>query len=222
MGAPITAYNRISSERSTVHSNIYFPDYVVVVDETLLSSVDVTAGLKAEGAIVINSGKSPDQLRPLLKGYAGKVCTIDAGKISEEELGQELPQHPHAGRHREGVRRGGRERIHQGYGGLLPPQVRLQAPGHRGQYARAQALHAGGADWMSNLAKDMTPEVTWKDITVGCCIYEGGTSQTVETGDWRTPEARHRLGQVQAVPAVRPLLPRHVHPRGARRQAGRV
>ena len=36
MGAPITAYNRISSERSTVHSNIYFPDYVVVVDETLL------------------------------------------------------------------------------------------------------------------------------------------------------------------------------------------
>ena len=58
MGAPITAYNRISSERSTVHSNIYFPDYVVVVDETLLSAVDVTAGLKKEGAIVINSGKA--------------------------------------------------------------------------------------------------------------------------------------------------------------------
>ena len=94
MGAPITAYNRISSQRSTVHSNIYFPDYVVVVDETLLSSVDVTAGLKAEGAIVINSGKSPDQLRPLLKGYAGKVCTIDAGKISEEELGKNFPNTP--------------------------------------------------------------------------------------------------------------------------------
>ena len=59
MGAPITAYNRISSERSTVHSNIYFPDDVVVVDETLLSAVDVTAGLKKEGAIVINSSKSP-------------------------------------------------------------------------------------------------------------------------------------------------------------------
>ena len=65
MGAPITAYNRISSERSTVHSNIYFPDYVVVVDETLLSAVDVTAGLKKEGAIVINSSKSPAELRPL-------------------------------------------------------------------------------------------------------------------------------------------------------------
>ena len=94
MGAPITAYNRISSERSTVHSNIYEPDYVVVVDETLLSAVDVTAGLKKEGAIVINSGKRPDQLRPLLKGYEGRVCTIDAGRISEEELGRNFPNTP--------------------------------------------------------------------------------------------------------------------------------
>ena len=94
MGAPITAYNRISAERSTVHSNIYYPDFVVVVDETLLSSVDVTAGLKTEGAIVINSSKSPAELRPLLKGYAGRVCTIDAGKISEEELGKNFPNTP--------------------------------------------------------------------------------------------------------------------------------
>ena len=94
MGAPITAYNRISDQRSTVHSNIYFPDYVVVVDETLLSAVDVTAGLKKEGAIVINSSKSPAELRPLLKGYEGKVCTIDAGKISEEELGKNFPNTP--------------------------------------------------------------------------------------------------------------------------------
>ena len=94
MGAPITAYNRISTERSTVHSNIYYPDFVVVVDETLLSSVDVTAGLKTEGAIVINSSKAPADLRPLLKGYAGRVCTIDAGKISEEELGKNFPNTP--------------------------------------------------------------------------------------------------------------------------------
>ena len=49
MGAPITAYNRISSDTIRVHSNIYHPDYVVVVDETLLASVDVTAGLKKTG-----------------------------------------------------------------------------------------------------------------------------------------------------------------------------
>lgn len=94
MGAPITAYNRISETRSTVHSNIYYPDYVVVVDETLIASVDVTAGLKKEGAIVINSSKNPEDLRPMLKGYEGKVCTIDAGKISEEELGKNFPNTP--------------------------------------------------------------------------------------------------------------------------------
>ena len=94
MGAPITAYNRISEERSTVHSNIYFPDFVVVVDETLLHAVDVTAGLKKDGAIVINSGKSPEELRPLLKGYEGRVCTIDASKVSgvvgEEEFVKDM------------------------------------------------------------------------------------------------------------------------------------
>ena len=94
MGAPITAYNRISDVRSTVHSNIYEPDYVVVVDETLLSAVDVTAGLKPEGAIIINSGKTPEQLRPQLKGYTGRVCTIDAAAISEAELGKNFPNTP--------------------------------------------------------------------------------------------------------------------------------
>lgn len=97
MGAPITAYNRISDERCTIHSNIYEPDYVVVVDATLLSAVDVIRGLKADGAIIINSEKKPEELRPLLKGYTGKVCTIDAGKISTEELGRNFPNTPMLG-----------------------------------------------------------------------------------------------------------------------------
>lgn len=94
MGAPITAYNRISNERCTVHSNIYNPDYVIVVDETLLTSVDVTKGLKDNGAIIINSGKTPDELKPLLKGYSGRVYTIDARRISEETMGRNFPNTP--------------------------------------------------------------------------------------------------------------------------------
>lgn len=97
MGAPITAYNRISTEKITVHSNIYEPDYVVVVDETLLESIDVTAGLKEEGAIIVNSAKSPDEIRKHLRGYSGKVCTIDAGKISMETLGKNFPNTPMLG-----------------------------------------------------------------------------------------------------------------------------
>ena len=93
-GAPITAYNRISDERCSIHSNIYEPDYVVVVDETLLESVDVTAGLKKEGAIVINSSRPAAKLRPLLRGYEGRVFTIDAGKISKKHLGAYFPNTP--------------------------------------------------------------------------------------------------------------------------------
>ena len=94
MGAPITAYNRISSSPIRIHSNIYEPDYVVVVDDTLLESVDVTAGLKEEGAIVINTTKRKDELEKLLKGYKGKVYTIDARKVSMETLGKYFPNTP--------------------------------------------------------------------------------------------------------------------------------
>ncbi len=94
MGAPITAYNRISDTPITIHSNIYEPDYVVVVDDTLLTSVPVTAGLKKDGAIVINTTKTPEQLKEVLKGYEGAVYTIDARKISEETLGKYFPNTP--------------------------------------------------------------------------------------------------------------------------------
>ena len=94
MGAPITAYNRISKDVIRVHSNIYTPDLVVVVDETLLTSVNVTAGLKEEGAIIVNSSKSAEEIRPLLKGYKGKVFTVDARRISVETLGKYFPNSP--------------------------------------------------------------------------------------------------------------------------------
>ena len=94
MGAPITAYNRISSTPITIHSNIYEPDYVVVVDDSLLDSVDVTAGLKETGAIVINSTKSGDELKKKLKGYKGGIYTIDARKVSIEALGKYFPNTP--------------------------------------------------------------------------------------------------------------------------------
>ena len=94
MGAPLTAYNRISDTPIRIHSNIYYPDYVVVVDDILLESVDVTAGLKETGAIVINTTKSEDHLRKALKGYKGDIYTIDARKISEEALGKYFPNTP--------------------------------------------------------------------------------------------------------------------------------
>ena len=94
MGAPITAYNRISSSPITIHTNIYEPDYVVVVDDTLLESVAVTAGLKKDGAIVINTTKDINYLKKVLNGYEGGIYTIDARKVSIDTLGKYFPNTP--------------------------------------------------------------------------------------------------------------------------------
>lgn len=91
MGAPMTAYNRIDDQEIRIHSNIYEPDYVVVTDDSLLDSVDVTKGLKKEGAILINTGKDIATIQKELRGYEGKIYTIDASKISRECLKANFP-----------------------------------------------------------------------------------------------------------------------------------
>lgn len=91
MGAPITAYNRISEMRCPVHSNIYTPDYVVVLDETLLDSVDVTDGLRDGGAIILNTQSSAKEIRVKLRGYTGALYTLDGRRLSEEIMGRNFP-----------------------------------------------------------------------------------------------------------------------------------
>lgn len=91
MGAPITAYNRISDNEIHIHSNIYEPDYVVVVDDSLIGTIDVTSGLKKDGAIIINTNEDIEEIRKKLNGYKGKIYTIDASKISIECLKANFP-----------------------------------------------------------------------------------------------------------------------------------
>lgn len=94
MGAPITAYDRISDQEIRVHSNIYEPNYVAVVDETLLHTVDVTRGIKKGGAILINTERSSEELMPELNGYEGRIYTINAREICDRTLGQYFPNTP--------------------------------------------------------------------------------------------------------------------------------
>lgn len=91
MGAPMTAYNRISDNKIRIHSNIYEPDLVVVVDDSLLESVEVTKGLKKDGALLINTEKSVEDIRKVLGGFEGKIYIIDASRISRECLKANFP-----------------------------------------------------------------------------------------------------------------------------------
>ena len=94
MGAPITAYDRLSKKEIRVHSNIYDPDFVAVVDDTLLTAVDVTKGLKEDGAILVNTEKTKEEIIPLLNGYKGKVYIINAHDVCMKTLGKYFPNTP--------------------------------------------------------------------------------------------------------------------------------
>jgi len=94
MGAPLTAYNRISDEPIKVHCNIYKPDYVVVVDETLIDVQDVCNGLKTDGGLIVNTRTGPDDIRKKISSFKGKIYTIDAMTISLDCMGKYFPNTP--------------------------------------------------------------------------------------------------------------------------------
>jgi pyruvate ferredoxin oxidoreductase gamma subunit len=94
MGAPITAYNRLSKDEIRVHSNIYEPDMVVVVDETLLKTVDVAAGLKPGGKLLVNSNREPGEVLAGFGGLDGEVYVIDAVDIAVRTIGKPMPNSP--------------------------------------------------------------------------------------------------------------------------------
>jgi pyruvate ferredoxin oxidoreductase gamma subunit len=94
MGAPITAYNRLSTTPIRVHSNIYEPDMVVVVDETLLKTVDVTAGLKKGGKLLVNSNSDPKEVLAAFPEVDAEIYVIDAIDISIRTIGRNIPNTP--------------------------------------------------------------------------------------------------------------------------------
>lgn len=88
MGAPVTAFTRISTEPIQLHCAVYNPDVVAVLDPTLLKSVKVADGLSEEGGnIIVNSKDAPAEIRKVLNTNKGKVWTVQASEISMKILG---------------------------------------------------------------------------------------------------------------------------------------
>jgi 2-oxoacid:acceptor oxidoreductase gamma subunit (pyruvate/2-ketoisovalerate family) len=77
-GAPVTAFTKIDDKPVRIKSQIYEPDFVVVLDASLLKAVDVTQGLKDKGVVLINTEKKPADVQ----GVKGKIATVDATAIA--------------------------------------------------------------------------------------------------------------------------------------------
>jgi pyruvate ferredoxin oxidoreductase gamma subunit len=97
MGAPIRAFTRLSSEPITLHSQVEEPDIVVVLDPTLLATVGVAKGLKSEGILLVNTTRSPAEVREAIGLQGGQVYTVDASHIAIDEIGREITNTPMLG-----------------------------------------------------------------------------------------------------------------------------
>ena len=98
MGAPVAAFDRISSEAILLHSAVINPSIVIVLDPTLTENVDVTEGMPDNGTLLINTEKSPAEIKRELNITGSiKVWTVDASTISKETIGRDIPNTPMLG-----------------------------------------------------------------------------------------------------------------------------
>ena len=98
MGAPVASFNRISSKPISIHSGVTNPDIVIVLDPTLMESIDVTEGMSDGSVLIVNTDKSPQDARAGCKAKASiKIFTVDASKISKETIGRDIPNTPMLG-----------------------------------------------------------------------------------------------------------------------------
>jgi len=97
-GAPLRAYNRVSSKELRMHCPILNPNIIVVVDATLLDGIDVTEGAPDDAMFIVNTAKDLEEIRSKLKAKpTQKVFTINATKIAMECFGRPLPNSPMVG-----------------------------------------------------------------------------------------------------------------------------
>ena len=94
MGAPLRAYNRVSGEPILIHCQVTNPTIVIIIDQTLIATANVTEGVADGGIYIVNSEMSPEEVWKKLKLTSGKVYTVDATKISLETIGRPIPNTP--------------------------------------------------------------------------------------------------------------------------------
>jgi pyruvate ferredoxin oxidoreductase gamma subunit len=85
-GAPVAAFSRIDEKKIKVRSGIYQPDVVIVLDSSLIGLVNVTEGLKPDGILIVNTIKTPQDVKKELN-FSGIVATVDATGIARKEMG---------------------------------------------------------------------------------------------------------------------------------------
>lgn len=96
-GAPVQSFNRISDEPITIHSSVHTPQVVVILDPTLIGTVDVTGGIPADGVVLVNTKEPADEMRAKLNLNGQKLFVLDASAIALDTIGRDIPNTPMLG-----------------------------------------------------------------------------------------------------------------------------
>jgi pyruvate ferredoxin oxidoreductase gamma subunit len=97
-GAPLRAYNRVSSSELRMHCPVLQPRFISIVDATLLDSINISEGATEDATFIVNTSRDPKEIRAKIKaGPKQKVLTVDATKIAVESFGKAMPNSPMLG-----------------------------------------------------------------------------------------------------------------------------
>jgi pyruvate ferredoxin oxidoreductase gamma subunit len=97
MGAPVQSFNRVSDEPITVHCSVTEPNYVVILDPSLIEAVDVTEGVGTQGKVIVNTSFTAEEMAKKLGIAKEQVFVVNASQISKETIGQDRPNTPMLG-----------------------------------------------------------------------------------------------------------------------------
>jgi pyruvate ferredoxin oxidoreductase gamma subunit len=97
MGAPVQSFNRLSDEPITVHCGITDPQIVLVLDPTLMATVNVAQGLPEDGVLLVNTSKTPQEIRKEIGLKNAKIFTVNASGIAMDKIGRNIPNTPMLG-----------------------------------------------------------------------------------------------------------------------------
>jgi len=180
-GAPVTAFARLSDKKIRLRSQIYEPDYVIVQDATLISAVDVTAGLKPNGIVIVNSEKSAEDV-----GLDARidVRTIDATGIALDIIGRPIVNTTLLGAFAGATGEIGIDSIKQSILARFPGkigEVNVQAA-EKAYQLTTSAKRKAHKKIKSRKKSAVTKESEKIPIAA---IGKPGTSEVTRTGDWR-------------------------------------
>jgi len=97
MGAPVRGFTRIADRPIRIHSAVYYPDAVVVLDDTLLDTVDVAENLAEDGVVIVNTGRAPEAIKAKLSATGKGLFLLNASAIALDTIGRDIPNTPMIG-----------------------------------------------------------------------------------------------------------------------------